>query len=594
MSPVEKSTQPRTRGRETETHRADLNRSTAYLWFLFLAVCYGFIAYKNLHGSPIGHDELIYLVKSWWIFSNQLDWYSDALPLSYLPGSYIFPGLSQYILGQGLLEARFIGYVSGFLTLYLVFLYASRIATPAIGLLSSALLITVPEVLNWGTVSVYGVSSLLIIASLVACSDKFISNIHIRVIATGLLFSLLLFTRLNHAITVALLLPILYLSQRENGARVVFYVVIATILTSLLLLLLLPRDFLFQISSLGVVPFFLDLFSLTPPDHSMSNEFIESSEALASSTSAVPLVTSTAFLTPPDSAMGAVVYSLSSDLYFGFLSIIHNSRLLASALGVILIGTLLNLLPIVNNSGTEGLEKSFAIGFVVFVFLSFLKGHHLCSSCPVLYSHYFIVPGTIGAAFGYHKLIYRNQRRALVSVIFVLITCLYALGWHVRTYEDEFSTDHRAELAALGKSIDKLVPKGATILPVGSLGGLRPIRMALFLTDHIFEPQLLNPAFTFLPISLETVMTEADKNYFEGKNYWTPHHLLDWIQSDYDYIVKPTSLYYDDHKYRYWFRRLFYPAKARELIEEHFTCSRIPGKYQTIHPIDLCKRNAAS
>ena len=118
--------------------------------------------------------------------------------------------------------------------------------------------------------------------------------------------------------------------------------------------------------------------------------------------------------------------------------------------------------------------------------------------------------------------------------------------------------------------------------------------MALFLADHIFEPQLLNPAFTFLPIPLERVMTRADKIYFEGKNFWTPHHLLDWIQSDYDYIVKPAYLYYDDHKYRYWFRRLYYPAEARELIQKHFTCSRIPGQYQVIHPIDFCKRKAAS
>ena len=90
MSPVERSTQSRNRGRETDTHRADLNRSTAHLWFLFLAVCYGLIAYKNLHGNTIGHDEVIYLVKSWWIFSGQLDWYSNTLPLSYLPGSHIF------------------------------------------------------------------------------------------------------------------------------------------------------------------------------------------------------------------------------------------------------------------------------------------------------------------------------------------------------------------------------------------------------------------------------------------------------------------------------------------------------------------------
>ena len=156
-----------------------------------------------------------------------------------------------------------------------------------------------PEVLNWGTVSVYGVSSLLIIASLIACSVKFVGSIHIRVITTSLLFSLLLFTRLNHAVTVALLLPILYLSQHENGARVVFYVVITTFLTSLLFLLLLPRDFLFQISSLGVVPFFLDLFSLAPPDYSMSNEFIESSERLVSSISAVPLGNEYRFSNPP-------------------------------------------------------------------------------------------------------------------------------------------------------------------------------------------------------------------------------------------------------------------------------------------------------
>jgi len=118
--------------------------------------------------------------------------------------------------------------------------------------------------------------------------------------------------------------------------------------------------------------------------------------------------------------------------------------------------------------------------------------------------------------------------------------------------------------------------------------------MALFLADHIFELQLFNPVFTFVPIPLERVMTRADKNYFEETNRWAPHHLLDWIQSNYDYIVKRTRLYYDDDKYRYWFRRLFYPAKARGLIQKHFTCSRIPGNYQAIHRIDFCERKATS
>jgi len=164
----------------------------------------------------------------------------------------------------------------------------------------------------------------------------------------------------------------------------------------------------------------------------------------------------------------------------------------------------------------------------------------------------------------------------------------------VKGAEHGLTASQKGDLASLAEEIEKLVPEGAPILPVGSLGGSRPIRMGLFLTDHIFEPQLLNPAFTFLPIPLERVMTRADKNYFEEKNYWAPHHLLDWIQSDYDYIVKPTHLYYDDHKYRFWFRRLYYPAKARELIQKHFTCSRIPGEYQVIHPIDFCKRKTAS
>jgi hypothetical protein len=114
------------------------------------------------------------------------------------------------------------------------------------------------------------------------------------------------------------------------------------------------------------------------------------------------------------------------------------------------------------------------------------------------------------------------------------------------------------------------------------------------MADRTFPPQLINPAFTFKPYSLAIKMTEADKEFFSSKNYWTPHHLMDWIETKYDYILKPTYLYYDDHKYRYWFRRLYYPAEARELIQKHFTCNRIPGNYQVIYPIDFCKRKAAN
>ena len=589
MSRIEKVSQCKHRGREIETHRPDLNRSTAHLWFLFLAACYGFIAFKNLQGNPIGHDELIYLVKSWWIFSGQLDWYSDSLPLSYLPGAYTFPGLSQYILGQGLLEARFIGYVSSFLTLYLVFLYGSRIASYTIGLLSSALLIATPEILNWGDVSTYGISSLLIISSLIACSEKFVNNLHIRVIVTGILFSLLLFTRLNHAVTVALLLPILYLSQHGNGARVVFYVVITTILTSLFFLLLLPGDFVFQISSLGVVPFFLDLFSIGPPDYLMSHEFTETSKAITPNAFPTPSTTSTTFRTPPDSAIGSLFSSLSTDLYFGIQSVEHNSRTLAFTLGIILIGSFLTLLLPAQNSGNKWLQKSFAIGFLGFIFISFFKGHSICSSCPVLYSHYFIVPGSVGAAFGYWAVISRYRPAKTISIVLSLAIVIYVVADYRKNSDPAFSAEQKSDLATLAKTINEIVPDGEKILPVGALGGVKPIRMGLYLSDRHFPPQLLNPVFTFRPYPLEIKITEEDRNFFSRQNYWTPHHLLAWIHQ-YNYIIKPTFLYFDDHKYKYWFRSLYYPKEARDLLDRYFSCGRIPGHYSVIPPIDLCVR----
>ena len=104
------------------------------------------------------------------------------------------------------------------------------------------------------------------------------------------------------------------------------------------------------------------------------------------------------------------------------------------------------------------------------------------------------------------------------------------------------SAQQKADLATLARTISEIVPADKRILPVGTLGGA-PIRMGLYLADKPFPPQLINPVFTFKPTSLAIKMTEADKEFFSSRKYWAPHHLMDWIETKYDYILKPTYLY---------------------------------------------------
>jgi hypothetical protein len=90
------------------------NRTFWYVFSIFLTVGYLFIGLKLLKQLPVNHDELVYIIKSWWLFSGQTDWYSDDTPLWYLPGAYFWPGLSQMIFGHGFHGARAIGFIAGF------------------------------------------------------------------------------------------------------------------------------------------------------------------------------------------------------------------------------------------------------------------------------------------------------------------------------------------------------------------------------------------------------------------------------------------------------------------------------------------------
>ena len=334
-----------------------------------------------------------------------------------------------------------------------------------------------------------------------------------------------------------------------------------------------------------------------PPPYQWSEQYLAA--ASSGDGSGTPSATSTSLEKPLEQFLGqggsvkSVIFNLWPDLVFGFLSFRHNFSGFAQELGIISVGAAIALLGNLVRP-RQPLPIWIASAFFVFVFVSFIKGYAQCSSCPIIYSGYFVVPGAIVAGIGYSYFLRDNWVSRLILIACLSLPLLTAKTLYSEIRDNRFTAKEKSDLAELATNIQKLIPEGKAALPIGTLPPPYPIRLGLFLADRFYEPALINPAFTFTPLAVEYPILKADKTHFLSRSLWTPHHLLDWIETKYDYILKPTYLYYDDHKYRYWFRRLYYPAEARELIQKHFTCSRIPGQYQVIHPIDFCKRKAAS
>ena len=578
------------------THRFTV--ITAYFGLVLILGTYCLIGLVQLIEGPVSHDELIYLIKSWWIFSGQAEWYSNEMRLWYMPNAYVAPGLAQYLFGQGIIEARSTGYIAGLATLILVFFYTKKIANSNAALLAVIVLATAPSIYGWASVSVHGISALLIICTLIACSDRFIQNSNVRVILTSILLCGLLFARLNHLITVVLFIPIIFFSNRNSPFRITLTVAVTTSIIGIGCILLLPTDFIYQADTLGIykiLPQWVPIYE--PPPYQWSEQYLAG--ASGGDGSETPSAVSTSLEKPLEQFLGqggsvkSVIFNLWPDLVFGFLSFRQNFSGFAQELGIISIGATIALLGNLVRP-RQLLPICLASAFFVFVFVSFVKGYGQCSSCPVIYSSYFVVPGAIVAGIGYSYFLRDNWASRLIVVACLSLPLLTAKTLYSEIRDNRFIAEEKSDLAELATNIQELIPEGETALPVGTLPSPNPIRLGLFLANRFYEPALINPAFTFMPVSVQHPIADSDKSYILSRGHWTPHHLLDWIETKYDYILKPTYLYYDDHKYRYWFRRLYYPADARELIQKHFTCSRIPGNYQAIHPIDFCKRKAAS
>jgi len=573
-----------------------------YLGLALVVGVYSFVGFSGIVNTPPHHDEIIYTIKSWWLFSGEMSWYSDEMRLWYLPNAYTFAGLSQYLIGPGLFEARLPGYVFGLASLILVFFYARALAGAQAAILAALVFASTPAIYSWGSaVSVHGLSNFLIILTLFACSDLFFRSISVRVGLTSLLLCALLFTRLNHLVTVLLLLPVIYLSNQDSRLRITLLIVLGTLVLCIVTILALPTSFLSQADTLGLHTKLLGLLgfpNVAPFQYSDAYQVAASvsldqnapTTQSASAGKFDDLFAQTSWIIGIDAAL-LKIRSMWPDLFYGSLSLYDNWTGLIHDFGLIIIGTGLALLVCLITR-REALALVFAISFFIFIFISFLKGNAFCSSCPVIYSGYFTIPGVIATAIGISLLIKKLPFSRILLTLTLAMPIFIAHTVWTQISEEEFTAEHKSDLAELAQNIRKLVPEGNGVLPVGTLPGA-PIRLGLFIANRQFPPALINPVFTFTSLANEPAIAQTDKKYIQNRGHWTPQHLLDWIRNDYAFIITPTYLYFDDHKYKYWFRNLYYPAKARELIQEHFTCNRIPGHYKVIHPIDFCKRKTA-
>jgi len=293
---------------------------------------------------------------------------------------------------------------------------------------------------------------------------------------------------------------------------------------------------------------------------------------------------------PPETGWEILISSISHNLIPAAKSFLVNGPELATYFGLTLLGVVLFLL-----TGRSHPQFSLiawcGISFVIFTLVSFLKGYVICRSCPLLYSQYLFGLGVIGGACGLATFFGNKTylRMGLVGALFAL-TVFTSIQSLKKLNAELFKPEHKHDVMELANSINALVPKNEEILPLGFLGRPQPIRLGLFLADRFFRPSMLNPSFTFRPYPISILLSEEDKAYLEKTNFWSPPQLVDWVENKYNYVIKPTHLYFDDHNYRFWFRRVFFPVEAKLALAKNFHCSQIPGNFMAIPPIDLCVR----
>jgi len=577
----------------TKVH-AFLSRSLQLpiFWCGVILSCYTYIGLRTVVELQVSHDELIYLVKSWWLFSGKADWYSDELPLGYFPNAFVLPGLGQYILGQGLLEARTVGLLCTATTIFLLYFYVRTISCPRQGLIAVFVFTSSPAVFGWAAVSTYAASNLLILGVLIFSSECIIKSKLLRIIVPAILLSALLLTRLNHLVSLFLLVPAIYLSNQDYRFTLSLLSGALALLLTVTVFALLPDQFPSQVPTNGVFPFlgqFIPFLSST--DYIWSEGYVAGMSQAANSGffDNMPRATSSAVHDTPTSWLGGSISEVSTDLIPAFSSFVNNWQRVALSFGLIGLGIVLTwrrhrLLP------TTHLMRWLGISFIIFVFVSFLKGHSICSSCPIHYSQYFLVVGAIAGAQGLFGITTKSRHRVVLFMCLAGTTALFSVQALSNLEDSQFTSEQKHDIMEVARAINDLIPKNEQVLPLGFLGRNRPIRMGLFMADRFFEPSLLNPSFTFRPIPPNTILSDEDKNYLKKANSWSPQQLLEWVEKDYDYILKPTYLYYDDHEYRFWFRRVFYPAKVRTMLGQLFDCQRLPGKYLDTPPIDICIR----
>ena len=567
-----------------------IRQNTNQLLLLLILLSYGVIGFLRLKYLAPGFDETFYAVKSFWVLSGKTGWYSDDVRLWYLPGAYLSPGLAQLLLGPGLLEARISGYLVGFFALTATFLYVQKIADSQSAILAASLLVGSSAILSWPEVSTFALSTLLIMGVLIVGSDKFVTRRLFRVVGLGLLIWILLFTRLNHWISAALLIPIIYLSTEDRSLKDLAYVVLLVVALSLVTLILLPNNFSQQVASLGVLPLIYKVLPFLPQPETLaaipSDALIAGASAPRSVSSALNIPT-----VDPHSAF-APVKAFFLRLPEAALSIVQNLGVFSSNLLLILLGVM-SFFFARNPANHRPFLSSLGLAFLISMGLSFLYGYPICKTCGVNYTNYFLGPGAIVAGIGFAQLSHRFRVAERATVIFS--AAVVGLGFfhlHHAIKNDPYTATFKSDISQLALQITDQVPAGEDVLPVGFLDK-QPILWGIFHAEKFFPAPLLNHAFSFRATNLDVEIPAPGLADLFKNGYWSHHHYVKWIKDEYDYILKPAHLYFDDHPYKYWFRNVYYPVALRELISEHFDCIRMPGTYHEISELELCSRKTA-
>ncbi len=466
-------------------------------------------------------DEGIYLMKSWWYVTGQIQPYSSQDNTQYMPLYFYLLGYWQLLFGKGHLSGRILSSLLATGTLYILYRSGKNIwKEKNVGIFSVVLMLFSPFAIKlYCTATQYSPVALLNLIVFFLITQQHRIHPVISSILLGAGYCGLYFFRPN--MIAGIILYFVYqisINPKKRLIRSIITIGTASGISAILFLIFGRFLMMYSFSLPIVMPILSKVF--------------------------------------PDSWFGFFTYLIGPSvkvyqtLGYSVECFTKNFLIFYAFILVPCISALINAI----RKATVLQPEAFASGyFVVMVLFNFLGSQSYEPAIIKHYTAYFLPVGILAASVEYFRLYNEFLRAGKKPVLFFIISLLIIIAGlysffavirqvnRAHNNESDFS-----KIKTLSQQIKAHIPPDS---PVLILGDNYLIAQTLFLCDLVPEVATIN--YSYSHQHLRSSISSTLKNHLEEelkkRSFWDDEIMLDWIRNKHDYILfchEPSTMHW--------------------------------------------------